>query len=347
MKKSIAISSQSQKALEKYVIDKGFQKFRAAQILHWVFQKRVSAWSECQNLPAALISVLAKDFVFSSLELSEVYSSAQNDSFKYLFKAEDGALIETVLIHSLERFTLCLSTQVGCRFSCSFCASGKHGFIRDLLVEEIIDQICMVTRHIERPIDNIVFMGMGEPLDNYEATLGAIRTTISAAGFGLSPRRITVSTVGLLPALKDLSKEDLSQIKISISLHSAIDEKRACLMPIAKQYSVKELVHTIGSIRDAFKRTLTLEYILIRDFNDSKKDSDALIAVAKKLKAKVNIIGYNPIEGCSYSYPSRQEVDTFKKRIEKARIPVTVRYSAGADISAACGQLRLKKSDLY
>lgn len=344
MKPQSSITSYSRKTLEKYIVDNGFETFRAAQILHWVFQRRVSSWSECNNLPKELRSVLARDILLSSLQCVEEFPSTRSDSVKYLFKTHDCALLETVLIYGSDRVTICLSTQIGCRYACSFCASGKDGFVRDLSPSEIIDQVRVVTCRLGRAVDNIVFMGMGEPFDNYDATLSAIRVIISPDGFGMSPRRITVSTVGLLPAIRSFAQEDLSQVKLSISLHAATDETRSRLMPIAQHYTIDDLVQTVCSVRDSFKRTVTVEYLLIKDVNDSKRDSDALAVIARTLKAKVNLIGYNPIEGSAYASATMEEVDIFKVRLEKARVPVTVRYSAGADISAACGQLRLKKN---
>jgi 23S rRNA (adenine2503-C2)-methyltransferase len=182
-------------------------------------------------------------------------------------------------------------------------------------------------------------MGMGEPLDNYDHTVQALKVLTSISGFALSPRRITISTVGYVPGIEKFAHEELHQIKLSVSLHAAIDSKRKKIMPIARRYSLSELVETLLSVRSQFKRTITLEYVLIKEFNDSPRDVTALVALAKKVKAKINIIGYKKIDGVPFICPSDKDIDSFSEQIKKYAIPVTVRYSAGDDISAACGQL--------
>jgi len=343
MMSKMNITELSIEELGEFVQSVGEKKFRVEQISKWVYDKSISSWQHCHNISKKLIEKLEENFNFHSLTLTKAYTSKRNDSIKLLFHANDGASLEAVIIINAARTTVCLSTQIGCKFNCSFCASGKNGFIRDLTAAEIIDQFRLAQLYVKRKIDNIVFMGMGEPLDNYDSTVKALRTFISSTYFGLSSRRITVSTVGFIPGIKKFAREELSQVKLSVSLHAAIDSKRKQIMPIEKQYPLREVLKVLQSVRSQFRRTVTLEYILIKNFNDSKSDVTALIKIAKELKAKINVIGYNKVHGVSFVPPSNEDLDAFAKQIERNNVPITIRYSAGNDITAACGQLRLVK----
>ncbi|MFC1621648.1 23S rRNA (adenine(2503)-C(2))-methyltransferase RlmN, partial [Candidatus Omnitrophota bacterium] len=234
------------------------------------------------------------------------------------------------------RKTICLSTQVGCKFGCAFCASGLKGFKRDLSSSEIIDQILLAGSEIT----NFVFMGMGEPLDNFENVKKAIETMNSSLGMAIGARRITVSTCGIIPGIKRF-EEINPQINLSISLHAANNKLRNSLMPINKRYPLEELIEACNNFSG---RTITLEYILIKDKNDLQKDADELSLIARKLKAKVNLIPYSPVPEKRFKAPSGKDIELFQKRLVKNSVNVTVRESKGRDIFAACGQLAMKNS---
>jgi 23S rRNA (adenine2503-C2)-methyltransferase len=327
-----------------YVTSHGEGKFRAAQIFEWIYKKNIAHWDECTNIPKKLREHLARDFCVSSLVFKKSVQSTKKDTTKILYETEDGRFIETVLIYGFQRVTVCLSSQIGCKYGCSFCASCKGGFIRNLLTREIIDQFLLAERYSKKKITNIVFMGMGEPLDNLDAVVASIRRITADEGIGFSQRRITLSTCGLIPELKKFADEQFSHVKLSLSIHAAFDEKRKKIMPIACTYSLDDLCATLSSLSDCFKRTVTFEYIVIKDFNDSDSDARELAKRANQAKAKVNLIGYNRIDGVPYLPPTNKEMDQFLQQLKERGLQVTLRYSAGSDITAACGQLRLRQT---
>jgi len=318
-----------------------FPQYRARQLCEWLYKKNPDAWSGMYTLPAPLRTFLEENFSLFSLELHEAQESRFHDSCKYVFRTHDNHYLESVLITSERRRTICLSTQIGCKYGCSFCASGKAGFVRNLTCAEIVDQIRCIYMHTKKKVTNVVFMGMGEPLDNYNNTLASLEALTSDWGFALGERRITISTVGLVPGIKRFAEERFSNIKLSVSLHAATEEKRKKIMPIAQKYSLATLVKTLVTVRNTFKRAITLEYIVINTVNASPADADQLALIAKKLNAKVNLIGYNFVAGVSFNTPSKKTIDSFRAQLAARNVRTTIRYSAGTDITAACGQLRL------
>lgn len=315
----------------------GERPFRAAQVFDWLYKKRAATFEEFTSLPKPLRDKLAARFVLRPVELVEKRSSADGTT-RFLFRLGDGEHIESVLIPAGPRLTVCLSTQVGCKFACAFCASGRHGFTRNLVPSEIVGQVLFLEQALGRPLTNYVFMGMGEPLDNWTSVERAIRIMNAPEGLAIAARRITISTAGYVEAFKRLEALDL-QISVSISLHAVTDRLRDRLMPINRRFPLETLIAAAGSYVRTGGRMLTLEYILIRGLNDSLDDADGLAAIARRLRAKVNLIAYSPVERLDFETPTEAEMARFRRWLEERKVGATVRLSKGADIAAACGQL--------
>jgi len=296
-----------------------------------------------KNVPKGLQETLAGRARVQALTLVEVPESKDHESMKYLMKTEDGHLLESVLIAQRGRQTVCVSTQLGCRIRCSFCASGKGKFGRNLTAGEIVEQVSVISRHQKKQVTNIVFMGMGEPLDNYDATMRAIEILTADWGFELGGRRITVSTSGITPMVEKFVNDSRGRVRLSISLHSSDQETRSKLVPINKKYQLTELIQTLEKIHKVLKREITFEYTLIDQVNDSAQEARGVGKIASRLGAKVNLIPYNPIHEMDYKTPSAERVESFRKLLEDKNVHVTVRQTAGRDIDAACGQLRLDR----
>jgi len=322
--------------------------YRSRQIADWLYQKRVESFEEMTDLPHELRRRLANLFGFDRLEIVRVLGS-RDTTRKFLFRLGDGNLIESVLIpaspalygQKSDRRTICISTQVGCAYGCKFCASGLEGFSRNLRANEIIDQIIAVERESGDKIDNIVFMGMGEPLANFDNVLRAIRIINAPWGLGIGARRITVSTSGLAPQIRKLADEPL-QIRLAVSLHGATDKVRDQIMPINRRYNLDMLFSACDYYVAHRKQRLTFEYILIEGVNDSDEQAVALVKHARRLTAKVNLIPYNTVEGLPWSRPLRNRQEMFLSILRAEGIAATLRREKGHDIDAACGQLRLQ-----
>lgn len=333
----ICLTSLTLEELEAHLKSMGEPAFRARQVFGWVYRAARTDFNGFSDLPRALRQRLSETFIINPLKLTETISS-EDGTTKYLFELPDGYFIETVLIPSADRRTVCLSTQVGCKYRCSFCASGLNGFKRNLAAGEIVSQVLSVRSLTGREITNLVFMGMGEPLDNLDNVIKAIRILNDEHGLNIGARRMTVSTAGVIPGIKRLKNFDL-QINLSISVHNAISEKRSQLMPINKKYPLPELVAAAEDYLAAGGRQLTLEYILIRGVNDGLYEAESLAALARKLKAKVNLIAFSPVAGLPYERPSRSELLRFERWLTERKVKTTIRQSKGLEISAACGQL--------
>ena len=329
--------------MKKVVVEIGEPSYRAGQIFFWLYKRGVCDFQEMSNLPQVFRSRLEQDYYISALSLAGKLSSTDGTE-KFLFNLGDGNFVETVLICSQNRKTICLSTQVGCKFGCVFCASGRGGFIRDLSPSEIINQILFLKHKLKYEITNYVFMGMGEPLDNCDNVLKAIMVMNSKSGMDIGARRITVSTCGVIPGIRRLIDLGL-QINLSISLHAVTDNLRDMLVPANRRYPLKELIEAGEHFTKETGRILTLEYVLIRGKNDSLEDASGLEAIAGRLKAKVNLIPYSPVPGLELQTPSKNSIDVFMDKLIQGGIKVTRRESKGRDIQAACGQLagRLKQ----
>lgn len=323
--------------LEKYLRDMDEHPYRARQIFKWVYGAGKTDFKEFSDLPKSLRQHLAENFIINPLKLSKSVSS-RDGTTKYLFELPDGYFIETVLIPAAGRQTVCLSTQVGCKYRCSFCASGLNGFKRNLTAGEIVSQVLSVRSITEKEISNLVFMGMGEPLDNLDNVLKAIRLLNDENGLNIGARRMTVSTAGVIPGIKRLKDFEL-QINLSISIHNPIEEKRSQLMPINKRYPLSEVVAVAEEYLAAGGRQVTLEYILIKDVNDGIYEAEGLAAMARRLKAKVNLIAYSPVPQLPYERPTRAELRRFERWLTERNVRTTIRQSKGLEIAAACGQL--------
>ena len=327
-------------------MERGQPKYRAAQVARWIYEKRATSFDAMTDLPAGLRAQLAESFSFVRLENVRVLGS-KDTTRKFLFRLPDGALIESVLIpaspalygEASDRRTICMSTQVGCAYGCKFCASGLDGFARNLSASEIVGQFLEVERISGEKINNIVFMGMGEPLANFNNLMRAIDIINSPWGIGLGARHITISTSGLAPQIKLLADQP-RQIRLAISLHGATDEVRQQIMPVNRKYPLATLLEACEYFTARKKQRLTFEYILIANVNDSPANAADLARVAKRVGAKVNCIPYNAVPGLTWERPSEERQDAFMAVLEKARIPATIRREKGYDIAAACGQLR-------
>jgi len=323
-------------------------KYRAAQIADWLYKKRVTSFDEMTDLPQSLRAELARQFSFDKIDTVRVLGS-KDSTHKFLFRLPDGNLIESVLIpaspalygEKSDRRTICISTQVGCAYGCKFCASGLEGFSRNLRANEIVDQIIAVERASGQKIDNIVFMGMGEPLANLDNLMRAIGIINAPWGLGIGARHITVSTSGLAPQIRELADEPL-QIRLAISLHGATDEVRDRIMPINRRYNIDVLLSAGDYYTSRKKQRLTFEYILIAGVNDSDEQAHLLAKHARRLSAKVNLIPYNTVAGLPWSRPSSNRQENFLSILRAAGSAATLRREKGHDIEAACGQLRLQ-----
>jgi len=315
----------------------GEPAYRADQAFDWLYKKGAAGVDVMVNLPKAVRAKLAEAFRFGPLEVFGV-ARAKDKTEKHLFRLADGPCIETVLIPSGERTTICVSTQVGCRRACAFCASGRNGFVRNLTPSEIVGQILHFRTVEGADVTNIVFMGMGEPFDNYDHVERALRILNAPQGMGIAARRMTVSTAGLIPGILRFKDLDL-QVNLSISIHAATDEIRSGIMPVNLIYPLEKLIAAAKEYIASGGRKITLEYILFRGLNDGLRDADALARIAARLQAKVNLIAYSPIAGLPFERPAETEIMAFVKRLNEIGTPATLRNSKGRDIQAACGQL--------
>jgi len=330
-------------AVVAQLLDYGHPKYRAYQLLKWVYEKHVYNPEEMSDLPKQFRDEIWKTFDFKLPKIIS-HATSQDGSIKYVIKLKDNHLIETVMIPSSKKRTLCISSQVGCPHRCHFCATGKGGFQRNLTALEIISQFLLVARenHKEK-ITNLVFMGMGEPLDNLEAVLQVLRILQAERGISFSPRRTTISTCGIVPKIKLLADSGV-KTKLAVSLNAAMDSKRSQIMLMNKTYPLQELKLALKYFRAKTSYRITLEYIMIPELNMTLSDAKALMTYARDLSCKVNLIPLNPIDGFAYRSPNAEEVSKFLALLMPLQKSVTVRKSAGADIFGACGQLASQRS---
>ena len=334
--------------LEQEMHEFGEPNYRGRQVVDWLYRKRANSFEQMSDLPQALRARLAEKFAFSNIDIIRVLGS-KDTTHKYLFRLTDGNLIESVLIPASpalygqrsDRRTICVSTQIGCAYGCKFCASGLEGFSRNLEPNEIVDQLIAVERASGAKIDNVVFMGMGEPLANFDKLMRSIGIINAPWGLGIGARHITVSTSGLAPQIKKLADNQL-QIRLAVSLHGATDEVRDQIMPINRRYKIDNLLAACDYYVARKKQRITFEYILIENVNDSEEQAHLLTGHARRLAAKVNLIPYNTVEGLPWSRPSRSQQKKFLSILDASGVTATLRHEKGHDIEAACGQLRLR-----
>jgi 23S rRNA (adenine2503-C2)-methyltransferase len=340
--KVVLIKSLSLDELKEKLVAMGLKAYRAGQIFAWIYQQHAGSFDEMTNIAKAERELLSEVFAITAPTVLLVERSSDGTR-KFLFGLSDGHTIESVLIPDEDRQTLCISSQVGCRQACRFCLTAQSGFIRDLKAHEIIDQVLEVSRILRREgsrgITNIVLMGMGEPLANFEEVARALRTITSDKGLGVSPRRVTVSTSGLVPEIGRLGASGL-RVNLAVSLNATSDEVRDRIMPVNKRYPIRELLTECRRFPLEPRRRITIEYVLLKKVNDSPEDALRLAKLLRGLKCKVNLIPFNPYPGSGFQRPDDAAVRRFQKVLLDHHYTAPVRESRGRDISAACGQLR-------
>lgn len=333
------IKSMTLSELKEEMVQIGEKSFRGGQLYDWMHKKLARSFDEMTNLSAALKEKCRERYCYTALQAIRVQESAIDGTKKYLFALSDGNVVESVWMKYHHGNSVCISSQVGCRMGCRFCASTLDGLERNLLPSEMLEQIYSIIRHTKERVSNIVIMGTGEPMDNYENVLRFIRLISDEKGQNISQRNITVSTCGIVPNMKRLAEEKL-QITLALSLHATTDEKRKKLMPIANKYSLKEVLEACGYYFEKTGRRITFEYSLVAGVNDTKEDAKELIHLVKGMNCHVNLIPVNPIKERDYQQSGKEQISYFKSLIEKSGISTTVRREMGRDIDGACGQLR-------
>lgn len=335
----IEIKSLSLMQLKNTMIEMGEKAFRAKQIYEWLHQKQAESFDEMSNLSATLREKLKERCVLTTLKMLEVQTSKIDGTQKYLFALPDGNVVESVLMKYKHGNSVCISSQVGCKMGCRFCASTIGGWTRNLLPSEMLEQIYRIQKLSGERVSNVVVMGTGEPLDNYDNLLQFIRLLTDENGLHISQRNVTVSTCGIVPKMYELAEENL-QITLAISLHASNQAKRAELMPIANKYSINEVLEACRNYFEKTGRRLTFEYSLVGGKNDTKEDAEELVHLIKGLNCHVNLIPVNPIKERDYVQSDKKVIENFKNKLEKYQINVTIRREMGRDIDGACGQLR-------
>ncbi len=323
--------------LAKLMVGYDQPKYLAKNIFSFIHQKHAESIDALTTLSKAFRGQLKHDgFFISRLQIRKILAD-KDDTIKYQFLTNDGKCVETVFMPEGDKRTLCISTQVGCAMNCAFCATGKLKLARHLTAGEIADQVLQVAAEQGR-ISNVVYMGMGEPLENYDYTIKSVRILNDQNGADIGARHITISTCGIVPGILKLAAEDM-QVRLAVSLNAADDKKRSRIMPINKKYPLAELADALKTYQQKTNRRITIEYVLIKDINDTSNDAAKLIGWLKPLNANVNLIEYNPHEKCEHQSSPGNRIKTFKAQLEKANLTVTIRYRRGRDIQAACGQL--------
>jgi 23S rRNA (adenine2503-C2)-methyltransferase len=328
-----------------WMAEAGEKPFRAAQLLDWIYAKGASSFEQMTNLPKEMREKLAVQIGFPSLKLVRTLHSEDSETVKFLWELPDRKRVESVLILSGGRRTVCVSCQVGCPARCAFCASGKEGLKRNLSAGEIVEQVLHIDRHLKEKgerVCHIVFMGMGEPMENYDAVVKAIQILNAPWGLNISQRRITVSTVGVVEGIQRLAKEEL-KVNLVLSLHAPNQHIRKKIIPYARKYPLEEILIAMDEYSVATKRDITYEYTLLSGINDRAEHAEELARLLKGKQCTVNLIPYNPVDGLRLQRPQRDEIESFRAILEEAGINTTWRYTKGKDIAAACGQLALQK----
>lgn len=329
------------KEWEQWCLSKGYPKYVAKQIFSWIYVKYSSNPQDFSNLSEAKKKDLKEDFNWQSMTI-EAHLKSEDLSEKILLKTHDNLLIEIVIMPYKNRTTLCLSSQVGCKMGCTFCQTGKMGLKRNLTSGEILYQL-LLAKQLSTNVSNVVFMGMGEPLDNYEEVIKACKTMVDPSGFNLSRSKVTVSTSGLIPQIEKLGKD--LPVRLAISLHSADEEVRSKMMPINRKYPLSELKKVLLNYPAPKRHGITFEYVLIDGVNDSIQDAKKLVKFIHGLKVKVNLIPINHFPGLEMKATEIERINLFQSYLSDRSIPAPVRYSRGQDISGGCGQLAAKKAD--
>ncbi len=334
----------SEKELINYFVEKGEKKFRGKQVFEWLWKKNCSSFDEMTNLSKRTREFLEENFILPKVKINTIQKS-KDKTLKIAFKLADNHFVEGVLIPSKSRATACISSQIGCKLGCTFCATAKIPFKRNLTAGEIYDQVTHLQEQAKSnynlSLTNIVFMGMGEPLLNYENVLRAIELITSEKGLGFSNRRITLSTVGIPDKIKQLANDQV-RFNLAVSLHSAKEETRNKIVPVNKKYDLRELTNSLKYFHSKTENRITIEYLLLDKVNDSQEEAKALAAFCKNFPVKVNLIEYNDTGSSKFKKSDPEQAEQFKKYLEDRNMIVNIRRSRGEDIDAACGQLANK-----
>lgn len=325
--------------LKEYLNSIGEKPFRAKQIYEWLHQKLVECFDDMTNISNNLKEKLNNDFYIQSLEMVQVLTSKIDGTQKFLFRLNDGNVIESVLMRYKHGNSVCISTQVGCRMGCRFCASTLDGLVRNLKPSEMLEEIYYIQRYSKERVSNIVLMGSGEPMDNFDNVLAFVKTISDENGLHISQRNITISSCGLAEKIKELADSNV-QVTLALSLHAADDETRKQLMPIAYKYSIREVLEACQYFLDKTGRRITFEYSLVAGVNDTKEEAAKLVHLIKGMNCHVNLIPVNPIKERDFKRSTKVNIASFKGHLEKNGINATVRREMGSDIQGACGQLR-------
>jgi len=324
----------------------GEKEFHAKQLINWVYQKSVTNWDEMTNLSKELRAKLAKQLHLPTLECVRVLPSADGETYKFLWKLREGNLVESVLICSGDRRTVCISSQVGCPAKCAFCASGQQGFVRNLRPAEIVEQVVQINAWLakkEERVSHIVYMGMGEPLKNYDSVIKSIRMICDPSLLNISQRRVTVSTVGVVEGIKRLTTEDL-KVNLVLSLHAPNQHIRKKIIPYARKYPLEDIMAAMDEYTKKTKRDITYEYVLLAGVNDHPDHAHELAHLLHGKQCTVNLIPYNPVIGIKLKRPDKKAIKQFRTVLFGSKVVNTCRYTKGDDIAAACGQLAMHEA---
>ena len=333
------IKSMNLSELTEFVKELGEKPFRAKQLYQWMHQKLAPSYDDMTNLSKGFRETLKEHTDYASHQIVQMYESEIDGTRKYLFGLNDGNIIESVLMRYRHGNSVCISSQVGCRMGCRFCASTLDGLTRNLTAGEMLDQIYRIQQTTGERVSNIVIMGSGEPMDNYDNVVKFLHLISDENGLNISQRNITVSTCGIVPGIKKFAEEGLS-VTLALSLHAPNDEVRKTLMPIAYKYSLSEILPTCKEYFEKTGRRITFEYSLVHGVNDTEEDAKELIGILKTRNCHLNLIPVNPIKERNFEKPSKKSAENFKNKLEKSGINVTIRREMGSDIDGACGQLR-------
>ncbi len=331
--------------LREWCVSKGKKHFIAQQIFEWVFKKGETDFARMTNLSLEMRALMTQELDIGLLELVRVQESDDRETTKFLWKLPDDKLVESVLIRSGDRRTVCVSSQVGCPARCAFCASGRQGLIRNLESSEIIAQVYQIDLWLKKQgeeVSHIVYMGMGEPFRNYDNVLASIRSLINPVMLGLSQRRITVSTVGVVEGIRRFTDEGL-KVNLVLSLHAPNQKLRQKIIPYAREYALETILDSMWHFAEVTGRDVTFEYTLLKGINDGEEQAKELALLLKNKQCTVNLIPYNPVDGLRLERPSGQSIKEFREILDKAKVVNTCRYTKGDDIAAACGQLAMQE----
>ena len=338
------IRSLTEQEFKDILISNSFKPFRANQIFHWLWKKSIHSFSEMTNLPDELVIFLENNFIINNIKVHQMQKSSDG-TIKNAIELFDGFIVECVLIPTKDRITACVSSQVGCSLNCKFCATARLKRMRNLNPDEIYDQVVLIAKQAKeffnRPLTNIVFMGMGEPLMNYNNVLKSIDKITAKSGLGMSPKRIVVSTSGVPKMIKKMADDNV-KFKLAVSLHSAINETRTSIMPFNEKMNLDELADALQYWYAKTKKIITYEYVVWKGVNDQTEDIKALVKFCKKTPSKVNLIQYNSIDDPSFVQAPKSVLENYIQLLESNKIKATIRRSRGQDIDAACGQLANK-----